>query len=63
MANAQQYFMNQVLTWVMAAQLAVGGLAFLLAHKAARSIRTSFERRMAQSGLSEKSSDTDLHSR
>jgi small-conductance mechanosensitive channel len=41
----------------MAAQLAAGGFAFLLAHKAAGAIRSWFERHMALSGLSEESSD------
>ena len=41
----------------MAAQLAAGGFAFLLAHKAAGAVRSWFERHMALSGLSEESSD------
>jgi small-conductance mechanosensitive channel len=55
--QVQQYLLNHVLTWAMAAQLAAGGFAFLLAHKAAGAIRSWFERHMALSGLSEESSD------
>jgi len=57
MANLQQYFLNYVLTWVMAAQLAIGGFSFLVAHKAAGAIGTWFERHMALSGLREEPSD------
>src|SRR5208337_725326 len=55
--QVQQFLLNQVLTWAMAAQLAAGGFAFLLAHKAAGAFRSWFERQMALSGLSEESSD------
>ncbi len=53
----QQYLLNHVLTWAMAPQLAAGGFAFLLAHKAAGAFRPWFERHMARSGLSEESSE------
>jgi small-conductance mechanosensitive channel len=55
--QVQQYLLNHFFTWAMAAQLAAGGFAFLLAHKAAGAIRSWFERHMALSGLSEESSD------
>ena len=56
-SQLQQYLLNHVLTWAMAAQLAAGCFAFLLAHKAAGSFRSWFERHMALFGLSEESSD------
>ncbi|MGO8944458.1 MAG: mechanosensitive ion channel family protein [Syntrophobacteraceae bacterium] len=56
-SQVQQYLLNHVLTWAMAAQLAAGGFAFLLAHKAAGAFRSWFERNMALSGLREESSD------
>jgi small-conductance mechanosensitive channel len=55
--QVQQYLLNQVLTRAMAAQLAAGGFAFLLAHKAAGAFRSWFERYMALSGLSEEAPD------
>jgi len=55
--QVQQYFLNHLLTWAMAAQLAVGGFAFLLAHKAAEALRAWIGRLMVQSGLSEASHD------
>jgi hypothetical protein len=55
--QVQQYLLNQVLTWAMAAQLAAGGFAFLLAHKAAGAFRSWFERYMALSGLDEEAPD------
>ncbi len=57
MTDLQQYLLNHVFTRVVAAQFAVGGLAFLLAHKAAGAIRSWFERHMVLSGLSEESPD------
>ena len=36
----QQYILNHVLTWGIVAQLAVGGFAFLLAHRAAKALRS-----------------------
>jgi small-conductance mechanosensitive channel len=56
-SQVQQYLLNHVLTWAMAAQLAAGSVAFLLAHRAARALRSWIERLMAQSGLSETDSD------
>lgn len=56
-SQVQQYLMNHVLTWAMAAQLAASGVALLLAHRAARALRSWIERLMAQSGLSETDSD------
>jgi small-conductance mechanosensitive channel len=55
MADPRQFILDYVLTWPVAIQLTIGGLAFLLAHKAAGVIRLSFERNMALAGLSEKS--------
>jgi small-conductance mechanosensitive channel len=55
--HIQQYVVNDVLTWAVAAQLAAGGLAFLLAHKAAGAMRSWFERHLALSGLDKESSD------
>ncbi|SPF39050.1 putative Potassium efflux system KefA protein / Small-conductance mechanosensitive channel [Syntrophobacter sp. SbD1] len=55
--QVHQYLPNHVLTWAMAAQLAAGGFAFLLAHMAAGAFRSWFERYMALAGLSEESSD------
>ena len=52
-SQVQQYLLNHLLTWAMAAQLAAGGVAFLLAHKAALALRSWIERLIAQSGLSE----------
>jgi len=57
MADTRQYFLNHVLTWPVAVELAVGGVAILLAHKAAVAFYLWFERRMALSGLGEESSD------
>ena len=56
-SQLQQHLLNHVLTWAMAAQLAVGCFAFLLALKAAGSFRSWFERHMALFGLGEESSD------
>ncbi|SPF39622.1 membrane hypothetical protein [Syntrophobacter sp. SbD1] len=55
--QVQQYLLNDVLTRPMAVQLAAGGFALLLAHKAAGAFRSWFERQMDLSGLSEESSD------
>lgn len=52
-SQVQQYFFNHVLTWAIAAQLTVGGFAFLLVHKAVKALRSLIGRRMVQSGLSE----------
>ncbi len=56
-SQLQHLLLNHVLTWAMAAQLATGSFAFLLAHQAAGAVRSWFERRMVLSGLSEESSD------
>ena len=56
-SQLQHFLLNHVLTWTTAAQLATGGFAVLLAHKAAGAVRSWFERRMVLSGLSEESSD------
>ncbi|MGA2228549.1 MAG: mechanosensitive ion channel domain-containing protein [Syntrophobacteraceae bacterium] len=53
----QQYFLNHVLTWAMAAQLAVGGFAFLLAHRGAEAIRSWIGRLMDECDLCEASQD------
>ena len=55
--QVQQYFLNHLLTWAMAAQLAVGGFAFLLAHKAAKAIHSWIGRLMDQCDLCEASHD------
>jgi hypothetical protein len=55
--QVQPYLLNHVLTWAMAAQLAAGGVTLLLAHMAARALRSWIERLMAQSDLSETDSD------
>jgi small-conductance mechanosensitive channel len=57
MTDILQDFLNQVLTRAVATQLAVGVIAFLLAHKAAGAIRKWFERYMALSDPSVESSD------
>ena len=54
-SQVQQYFLNHVLTWAIAAQLAVGGFVFLLAHMAAKAIHSWIGRLMEQSGLNEPS--------
>jgi hypothetical protein len=51
--QVQQYFLSHVLTWAIAAQLAVGGFAFLPAHMAAEALRSWIGRLMVKSGLSE----------
>jgi hypothetical protein len=56
-SHIQQYLLNHVLAWAMAAQFAAGGFVFLLAHKAAGTIRSWLERQMTLSGLSEESFD------
>ena len=56
-SQIQQYLLNHVLTWAMAAQLTAGGVAFLLAHVTARALRSWIGRLIAQSGLSETDSD------
>ena len=56
-SQVPQYLLDHVLTWAMAVQLAIGGLAFLLAHKATGAIRSWFERQMALAGLGEESPD------
>jgi len=57
MADIQQLFLNHVLNWFVAMQLAAGGLAFLLAYKAAEAICSWFERHMTLSGLREDDPD------
>ena len=54
-SQVQQYFLNHVLTWAIAAQLAAGGFVFLLAHMAAEAIHSWIGRLMEQSGLNEPS--------
>ena len=56
-SQAQQYLLNHVLTWAMAAQLTAGGVACLLARMAARALRAWIGGLMAQSGLGETDSD------
>ncbi len=58
-SQVQQYFLDHVLTWAIAVQLAVGGFAFLLAHKAAKALRSWIGRLIVQSGLDEPSHDQD----
>jgi len=53
--QVQQYFLDHVLTWAVAAQLAVGGLAFLLAHNAAKALHSWVGRLMDQCVLCEAS--------
>jgi small-conductance mechanosensitive channel len=57
MEDIPQYLLRYVFTWSAAAQLAVGVITFLLAHRAAGAIRSRFERQMALSALSQESSD------
>ena len=56
-SQVQQYFLNHVLTWAMAAQLAAGGFAFLLAHIASEALRSWVGRLMDQCDLCEASHD------
>ena len=56
-SQVQQYFLNHVLTWAMAALLAVGGVAFPMAHKAAEVLRAWIGRLTDQCALSEASYD------
>jgi small-conductance mechanosensitive channel len=58
-SQVQQYLLDHVLIRAMAAQLAAGGLAFLLAHKAAKALRSWIGRLMDQCGLCEASHDFD----
>jgi hypothetical protein len=44
--QVQQYFLNHVFTWAIAAQLAAGGFAFLLAYMAAEALRSWIGRLM-----------------
>jgi small-conductance mechanosensitive channel len=56
-SQVQQYFLNHLLTWAMAAQLAAGGFAFLLAHIASEAIRSRVGHLMDQCDLCEASHD------
>jgi hypothetical protein len=49
--QVQQYFLNHVLTWAIAAQLTVGGFAFLLVYQAVKALRSRIGRLMVQSGF------------
>ena len=57
MTGIQQYFLNNIFTWYMAAQLAVGAIAFLLAHMAAGAVGSWFDRQIVLSSLGEESPD------
>jgi len=58
-AHFQQYFLDHVLSWAMAAQLAVGGFVFLLAHKAAKALRSWIGRLIDKCGACEASHEFD----
>ena len=58
-SQVQPYFLNHVISWAIAAQLAVGGFAFLMAHKAAKALRSWIGRLLDQCGSCEASREFD----